>query len=220
MMAYTVYEDDPSILRVVRRPVIEGGPGWINSEFYFVAAKTERTASPAAMRGPMLQALLEERFHLKVHREMRESPVYALTATKKGPKLHPSPAGSCSSVAFDPSGKPECGSYRVLPGKGLNVRTADSYGMSLDQFAKTLAMYGVDQPVVNRTGIAGIFDFHLEFAAAGTPSEFHRDSTDAVDPNAPSVADALQDQLGLKLELATAPIEYLVIDHAERPLGN
>jgi uncharacterized protein (TIGR03435 family) len=220
MMAYTVYADDPSILQVVRRPSIEGGPDWINQEFYFVEAKTERNASPAAMRGPMLQALLEQRFHLKVHRETRGIPVYALTVTRKGPKLHPTLAGSCSSAAFDPSGKPRCRSYQVLRGKGLDGRTADWYGMSLDEFVKILPMCGVDRPVINQTGVAGTFDFHLEFAAAGTAPELHRDGGDLADSIAPSVADALQDQLGLKLDPATGPFEFLFIDHVERPTGN
>ena len=210
-MAYTVYADNPSILQVVRRPSIEGGPSWINSEFYFVEAKTERAASPAAMRGPMLQALLEERFHLKVHRETREVPVYALTVTKKGPKLHPTLAGSCGSAAFAP-----CRSYQVLPGKGLNGRMADWYGMSLDEFVKILPMCGVDRPVINRTGIAGTFDFHLEFAAAGTAPEQHRDDGDLSGPIAPSVADALEDQLGLKLESKKVSVDFLVVDKAEK----
>lgn len=83
--------------------------------------------------------------------------------------------------------------------------------MSLDEFIKILPMSGVDRPVINRTGIAGRFDFHLEFAAAGTAPELHRDDGDLADLMAPSVADALQDQLGLKLELATGPLEFLVI---------
>ena len=92
--------------------------------------------------------------------------------------------------------------------------------MSLDEFVKILPMCGVDRPVISQIGVAGTFDFHLEFAAAGTAPELHRDGGDLADSIAPSVANALQDQLGLKLDPATGPLEFPFIDHVERPTGN
>ena len=80
--------------------------------------------------------------------------------------------------------------------------------MSLDDFAKSLSMFSVDRPVVNHTGIAGTFDFHLEYAV---------DETDAFGL---PIAAALQQQLGLRLEAASGPRELLIIEHVERPSGN
>jgi hypothetical protein len=87
----------------VNRPSVsvEGGPGWINSERYQVDAKAEGSQSQGMMHGPMLQALLEDRFKLKIHRETREAPAYALTVAKGGPKLHPFKEGSCVPLDLD-----------------------------------------------------------------------------------------------------------------------
>jgi uncharacterized protein (TIGR03435 family) len=74
---------------------IEGGPAWIDSAQYIVDARPESPQSQEIMRGPMMQALLEDRFHLKIHRETREVPVYELTVAKGGPMLRRSQVGSC-----------------------------------------------------------------------------------------------------------------------------
>ena len=66
---------------------IEGGPAWINTELYQIAAKAERATDLGVTAGPMMQALLEERFKLKIHRETREVPVYALVVSKGGIQL-------------------------------------------------------------------------------------------------------------------------------------
>jgi uncharacterized protein (TIGR03435 family) len=68
---------------------ITGGPGWVNSDLYQIDAKAGAPQSHGIMNGPMLQALLEDRFKLKIHREISEGPVYALTVAKGGPKLLP-----------------------------------------------------------------------------------------------------------------------------------
>jgi len=68
---------------------VEGGPDWIRSEYYTIDAKAEGTPSVEMMQGPMLQAVLEDRFHLKVRRDTRPVPAYELTVAKGGPKLRP-----------------------------------------------------------------------------------------------------------------------------------
>jgi uncharacterized protein (TIGR03435 family) len=81
------------------RPVgnrIEGAPGWIESERYRINAKAEGPASLGMMREPMLQALLEDRFKVKVHHETRELPVYALTVAKNGLKVKRTAEGGCT----------------------------------------------------------------------------------------------------------------------------
>ena len=76
---------------------ISGGPAWLDSERYDIDAKAETPQDSATLTGPMLQALLAERFKLKVHRESKEVPVYALAAGKGVPKLEPAQPGKCTA---------------------------------------------------------------------------------------------------------------------------
>jgi uncharacterized protein (TIGR03435 family) len=225
--AYTLYANgrtnplnDPLILLAP----IEGGPAWINSDRYSIDAKAEGSATQETMRGPMLRALLEDRFKLKIRRETREVPVYALTVAKNGAKLHPAEEGSCTPFdltrpAPAPGGKPWC-KFSGGARKGPNV-TLETRGLSLDEFAKALIMgNSLDRPVINRTGITGTFDFHLEYALDETSPRFRPDSGDAGDPPGPSIFTALQQQLGLKLDPAKGPGEFLVVDRVEKPSEN
>ena len=83
---------------------IEGGPSWIHSAFYEINAKAEGNPSVKMMMGPMMQLLLEDRFHLKIHRQTSEGPVYFLTVGRGGPKLHAFTEGSCTRYsAFAPT---------------------------------------------------------------------------------------------------------------------
>ena len=70
----------------ILRDQVAGGPGWIDSDFYDIVAKADGEASMAQMTGPMMQALLEDRFRLKIHRDAKEVPVYELTVGKGGPE--------------------------------------------------------------------------------------------------------------------------------------
>jgi len=209
--------------RVGLRPPIEGGPAWINSEHYEINAKAEGSVSPVMMNGPMLQALLEDRFKLRVHRETRDVPVYTLTVAKDGLKLQPFKEGSCTPVdrsQFAPfSGPPSqdqidknCHARGTKDGLNLKV---DAQGMTIDEFSKIfLDTHTLGRPVINKADIAGRFDFHLEYAPEnrGVPA-------DEVG-GGPSIFTALQEQLGLKLESAKGPGEFFVIDSVERPSEN
>ena len=173
----------------------------------------------------MLQTLLEDRFKLKIHHETREVPVYALTVAKGGLKLHPFQEGSCiprdiaSSIEqFPPQPFPELPpgqKYCAVTGteNGGNV-TLEAIGMSIDSFIK-YSLPGLDRPMVNKTGITGLFDFHLEFAPDEAPG-----AGATGEAAGPSIFTALDRQLGLKPELAKAPSDFLVIDHVERPSAN
>ena len=102
----------------VNGPKIQGGPGWIDDSFYEINAKAEGNAPLAKMAGPMLQALLEDRFALKVHRETKELPVFVLTVRRAGSrcrgrrtKLHfirhePSASTACAGPAWTRSMRP------------------------------------------------------------------------------------------------------------------
>jgi uncharacterized protein (TIGR03435 family) len=171
------------------------------------------------MNGPMLQALLEDRFKLKVHRETREAPVYALAVAKSGSKLKPFKEGSC--VLID-SGR---GLYELpLSQKFCDARIGGRPG-----FTKTLEAQGVspavigwllrgslDRPVIDKTGLTGLFDAHMEFLPDQTAGQTF--TTDPV--GGPSIFTAVREQLGLSLEPGRGPVEVLVIDRVEKPSGN
>jgi len=181
------------------KTAIEGGPAWINTERYEIDAKAESDASVGMMQGPMLQALLEDRFRLKLRRDTREIPVYNLAVAKGGLKLPRSETQSC------PAERPSC--FVVLSGEiPMEVRN-----MTIDQFTKVLLPVVVDRPVIDKTGLAGLFDFRLRYT---------RDDTADNPDGSPSIYTAVQEQLGLKLEPAKGPGEFLVIDSVERPSEN
>lgn len=194
---------------------VVGGPGWLDSEWYAVTAKSEGKASAAQMMGPLLQALLEERFQVKVHIEVRESPVYVLTVAKDG-KLAAAKEGSC--VPIDPNHMPQpdasqpmpkfCGNASVKRGAGGFV--AEIPGITMEELAGRMLPGYVGRPVVDQTGLAGRFDVHLEFALPG------REVTDG----APSIFVAMQEQLGLKLSAGKAAMDVIVVDSAAKPTAD
>jgi uncharacterized protein (TIGR03435 family) len=145
---------------------------------------------------------------------------------KGGLKLHPFKEGSCIPrdytllfEQFPPQPFPELPPGQKYCGGGQTEQrgtvTLEAIGMSIDNFIK-YPLPELDRPVVNKTGITGLFDFHLEYApdeptgAGATPAEVA----------GPSIFTALERRLGLKLELAKAPGDFLVIDHVERPSAN
>ncbi len=180
------------------------------------------------MRGPMMQALLEDRFQLKLHRETREAPVYELVAAKGSPKLQPFQEGSCAPAdsTLAPGATPprkRC-DFSVTRGKTTDL-AIHVQGASLQGLAFLLGL-SVDRPVVDKTGITGLYDFNLEFGKDETtalrqcrPPE--PGAVGAQQPaSGPSIFTAMQEQLGLKLESGKGSREVLVIDHIERPSEN
>jgi uncharacterized protein (TIGR03435 family) len=175
------------------------------------------------MAGPMLRTLLEERSRLKLHRETKESTVYALTVANSGVKMKEVPEGSC--IPFDVNHPPRprapgepvpniCG-RRSINHNGPYL-AVDMRGMTMDEFAKEFlsGLPQMDLPVIDKTGLRGRFDFHLEY----TPQPGSTAATQG-DADGISIFEAVQ-QLGLKLERAKGGLEVLVIDHAEKPSAN
>jgi uncharacterized protein (TIGR03435 family) len=202
---------------------ISGGPAWINSERYDINAKAEGNASKETMNGPMLQALLEDRFSLKTHRETREVPVYELTVAKGGAKLQTFKEGSCtpadtahSSAPPARDEKPRCGLGGIrITGPILSL---EARGVSLSEFStNTLSI--LDRPVINKTDILGLFDFHLEFSPDENTPALPRLAS-ANDLASLSIFTAVQQQLGLRLAAAKGPGEILVIDSIKKPSEN
>ena len=140
----------------------------------------------------MLQTLLADRFKLAVHREMKDTPVYNLVIGKKGLKLNESKVeGDCSA--------------QIHP-----VPAAQSYAFSGCTIGALVDMLGnglVDRPVIDQTGLSGKYDFRF----TETYAYVRHDQSDLSEISPYS---ALQD-LGLKLETATAPLEVITIDHMD-----
>ncbi len=198
---------------------VTGGPAWASSALYEIVAKTKEPQSRAERNGPMLQALLEDRFKLKVHRETREVPAYTLTVAKGGANLPPF-QGSCVPWDWDhPNPGPmQCGNSR-LTGNGIDMNGATMADLGVF-FLVTL-----DRPVIDKTEMAGRFNFHLELPAEELGYFHHAHGMPALsdpqaqpaDPSLISAITAAVGKLGLNLEPAQGPSEFLVIDHVARP---
>jgi uncharacterized protein (TIGR03435 family) len=188
---------------------VAGGPSWIRSERYTIDAKADGTPSVELMRGPMMQALLEERFQLKVHRETRDVPVYELTVAKGGPKLRRF-AGGCTPVDFTKGNIPAQLEAEGSCPIALRDTRVDAPGQTLGDFI-TFVLTLIDRPVIDKTGLAGRFDIHLDLPSDETAGASDLTSTLAI---------AVRQQLGLKLVSAKGPGDFLVIDRVERPSPN
>jgi uncharacterized protein (TIGR03435 family) len=169
------------------------GPGWINDARFEVLGKSSTPAKEPELR-QMLQALLAERFKLTLHRQNKELQALVLTVGKNGHKLEPTEIEGSPSFQ---TGKMN------LTGKGATVG-------QLVQFLS----HEIHIPVIDQTGLSGRFNYFLDINAYVT-EEMRKGS--GPPPEAASiVAQAIQSQLGLKLESKKAPVEMLVIDHIEK----
>ncbi len=179
------------------------GPDWLKSERFDIVATASHVSTKNQL-GLMLQALLKERFKLEVHRESKVLPVYALVQGKNGAKIKPVKAEGDSGVW-----------------NGIGKLTAKK--LSMANFAQTLSGQ-MDRPVLDMTGLEGVFDFTLEYTNPNVQPLSNGDAGAGPAPDlgsGPSLFTALQEQLGLKLESSKAPVEILVIDHAEKvPVEN
>jgi uncharacterized protein (TIGR03435 family) len=188
-----------------------GGPDWIRSDHYDIEATAAGNPSRQQMM-VMLQALLEDRFKLKVHRETKEMPVYMLTVAKGGPTLEQFKEGSCfNRDPNNPSAGGTGGQPRFVCGNDLISSQGKWEASKIDmkQLADDLGMM-VHRKVVDKTGLSGLFNVHMQF----TPDPLAADAT------GPSMFTLVQEQLGLKLESDKGPVEVLVIDRIERPSEN
>ncbi|MFZ0818546.1 MAG: TIGR03435 family protein [Candidatus Acidiferrales bacterium] len=196
-----------------------GAPDWLTSEPYDVEAKMDGPTADALQklsqenrdlaRQLMLQALLADRLKLTIHRETRELPVYFLVVAKNGPKLQQAKTDETYANGFKDSDGLPLGAGFTRTVQGRLSATMTTQGIPLSALAQNL-WRTLRRPVLDKTGLAGKYDFTLTWAP---------DDTQA-DSNAPSLFTALQQQLGLKLESGKGPLEVIVIDHVERPSGN
>ncbi len=180
---------------------ISGVPSSLNTEAYDVEASCDHPIKrEEALR--MLQTLLADRFKLALHRETRERPIYALVVGKGGPKLRES---------AEELSKPDM----QRTGRGVVDKSAPISVLAL------VLSQQLDRLVVDQTRLNGRYDFSLEFASERAGRGVLEGREPARGPDGlPSIFTALPEQLGLKLESSKAPVEILVIDHAEKPSEN
>jgi uncharacterized protein (TIGR03435 family) len=187
---------------------IIGLPSWADSETYDMEAKVSEENAPAfrkllpMQRNPMLQAVLADRFHMICHFETRTESAYALVVTKGGPKLTEVEARILRNGLKDPGG--------ISAESNSIVATAAPISLLLAELQQRLG-----RPVIDRTGLTGRYTFKLHW----TPDS--ASAPNSPDANlGPSIFTAVQEQLGLKLEGAHAPVEVLVVDAIEQPAEN
>jgi uncharacterized protein (TIGR03435 family) len=174
---------------------IKNAPDWVmsGSERFTIEAKAEdpTKATEQQLLG-MLQNLLVDRFKLKFHTESKDMPGFALLIVKNGPKLQKA-TGEDVVTSFGASLKP-------IPGQPITL-TARNW--SIPMLTNLLSQIGPG-PVIDKTGLQGLYDFKLAWDDAAGPSVFT----------------ALQEQLGLRLEAQKVPVPYFVIESAQRPSEN
>ncbi len=191
------------------------GPDWMTRARYEIDAKLPAGASMDQIP-EMLQSLLEERFKLEIQREKKEQNVYALLVGKEGPKLKPAEVKTDGNApkALGPDGKPRAMMQFGFPLGGVNIRAPSA---TLASFVGLMSRFTA-RPVVDLTGIDGLYEFDLTFAPeANAPQQ------GGVGPDgkaieivpAPTVFDAVR-KYGLRLEARKAPIEMFVVTHLEK----
>jgi len=187
---------------------IIGGPQWMKDDRFEISAEPEGTGTPNGDQWrAALAKLLADRFSLTFHRDKKELSVYALTVLKTGNKL--------TKNETDTNGLP--GLFFRGPGI-FPVRNA-----TMGEFAGTMQAVVLDRPVVDQTNLQGRYDFTLiwtpdETQFGGRGGQIPPPADPASAP--PGLFTAIQEQLGLKLEAAKAPVEVLVIDKLEKPTAN
>ena len=209
---------------------IVGAPDWVQSELFDVEAKVDPamrdarkklTDEQAALeRKRIFQALLADRFHLVAHQETRDIPGYSLVIAKNGPKLQKATPGDtyADGIKGIPGiDKGSAGPDRMMFGFGELTAQA----IPISSLARTLSSR-LGRLVVDNTGLKDRFDFKLEWTP--TPEEFAKHKAAPgerlPDPSGPSLAAAIEEQLGLRLDAQTVPRTVLIIDRAEKPQPN
>jgi uncharacterized protein (TIGR03435 family) len=170
------------------------GPEWIRSEHYDISTKSDSNSSKDQVLS-MFQALLADRFRLKLHHEQKDLPVYALSVDKAGHRLKP-------HVGEEPM------TLKVDNG-GIVFQSA-----SIAEFIQFVGSFPLERPLVDDTGLTGKFDFTLRI---GEPDANFDVAKRALYQNAPSVIMDGVVPLGLKLESRKQMADMLILDQVERP---
>jgi len=208
-------------------------PKWVTTERFDILASVKGNPSKDQMR-LMMQSLLADRFKLAVHYETKQVPVYLLlmdTPGSLGPLLQRHPDDSpCPTTPWVPSPAPAappqtidtrfpgpCGGIMNMPPSGPGRIRAGARNVSMELISTSMTGAGgeVDRPVLDRTGLTGMFDFAIEYAAKVEG----RSAATAVSQadSGPTFVQALKEQLGLKLQAQTSEMDVFVVDYVEQP---
>jgi uncharacterized protein (TIGR03435 family) len=203
---------------------LSGGPDWARGDRFDIDA----TAEPGAIHAgatpeqrdqtmrTMLQALLAERFHLKIRREMKDQPVYAIVVSKGGPKLKLAEIEE-KDCGGDAEKDIDCHNFHGGRGRGLHANAAN-----IGDLARFVSNW-TDRPVVDKAGLTGLYQFETRGWAnitpgpAPAPGALAEDGQDAA--SLPTIF-TIFTSLGLKLEAQHAAVEMFVIESVERPTEN
>ena len=220
---------------------VRGGPDWVRNERFTIEAVANDAATTEAMSGPMLRALFTKRFKLKTHVETERTNAFNLVVAPGGLKIKPVGSGACDVPAGPPGAvllngiprgmersfadvrrgqKPTCGVWGGVNGPNWVSVAGEATFAQLTQMLRGLMAAGVG--VTDKTGIPDKFNWDLEYVLDGNvPGARATGLTDAAGvARAPTIFDALEEQLGLRLEPVQVPREVLVIDSIERPSAN
>jgi uncharacterized protein (TIGR03435 family) len=184
---------------------ITGGPGWLATDLWDIQAKADHSYNIDDLHA-MFQNLLTDEFKLRFHKENREGSVYALLQDKSGSKM------KANTSEED---------FKIPIARGPDGTVAGTR-VPMQYFAWWLGQQVLQRegrPVIDRTGLTGNYDFNLSFAP-DLPPDAPRDNLPPGLLDRPTIFDALRQQLGLKLEPGKGPVEFFVIDSAEKPAAN
>ena len=212
-------------------------PKWASTDRFDIQARSSGNPTKDQFR-LMMQALLADRFKLAIHFETRQLPVLALVLDKPGklgPKLRPHPSDApCSSAPPPPGSAPGpsatvAGGFPEICGVLAGVQASapgrfrgGARNVPLAMLASTVSIpeiTGVNRPVLDKTGLTGTYDFVIEFTPQFT-GPLPPGANFQPDPTGPTFLEALKEQLGLKLESQTGPVDVIVVDHVDHPSEN
>jgi uncharacterized protein (TIGR03435 family) len=176
--------------------------------WFDVDARTGRAATDDEVR-LMVQSLLEDRFKLRIHRETRDVPAYELTIVKGKASLTPFREGAVKAITIEGKSYPPPPVGTCLAGSWNDGTHVICHGAGMDKITAQVS-HLLKAPAVDRTALTGAYDVHFHFDPRVNPD---------IEPG-PSLAQALQEELGLTLQKGTAPVEVIVIDHMEKPSEN
>jgi uncharacterized protein (TIGR03435 family) len=203
-------------------------PPWaFNSIHYDIDARVSEAELPRwrdpalqpAMLRAMLQAMLADRFKFAVHRDTQVVPIYELALGKKGPKFKPTDSATLDEIRQKhPDARRMSGGTDTIMATGPNPGQQMFFGVTMPELGRLLSNLA-GRPVQDKTGLTGKYDVSYQLeqrppqqegAAADVPPDFFN----------LQISSIVQDQLGLQLRSAKAPVESLVIDHVEQPSEN
>lgn len=193
----------------VQTKQILGAPDWSDKDRYDINATLDTEGAPTDKQlRHAVQSLLEDRFKLTFHKDKKELPAFVLTVARTGPKLTPTEAsGPLPGLGFTPAPN------------GVTLIVHNGLVSELCELLQSLVL---DRPVVDETKIPGKFDIAVTFTPDDSQFHGHPPPVKKADDveAAPSLFEAFQQKLGLKLDSQKAPVGVIVIDHVEKPSAN